>query len=288
MILITGASGNVGREVVKQALAVGLKVRATFRSPAEAARAPAGLEGVVMDFSKPETIRPALEGIEKIFLVGPPVPDLPSLEATLVNEVRAVGQKHVVKLSALGGRESIFSSLHRDSEEHIEASGLPYTFLRPNGFMQNLVNYNAATINAQSAFYGCQGGGAVSVVDIRDIAAVAVIVLAATGHEGKSYALTGPEPLTNDEIAEKLSQVAGREIKYIDLPPAEFKKALLNAGAPNWSADALLDLQRLYREGKASKVTDDIVRLTGRMPITFNQFAGDYAFAFENRARAAS
>src|SRR5207249_593011 len=137
MILITGASGNVGREVAKQALAVGLKIRATFQSSAVAAKAPAGLEGVIMDYAKPETIRAALHGVEKIFLVGPPVRDLPALEANFVKEVRAAGRKHIVKLSALGGRESMFPSGHRDSEENIEASGLPYTFLRPNGFMQN-------------------------------------------------------------------------------------------------------------------------------------------------------
>ena len=288
MILITGASGNVGREVVKQALAVGLKIRATFHSPAVAAQAPAGLEGVVMDYTKPETIRPALHGVEKIFLVGPPVRELPVLEANFVTEVRASGRKHIVKLSALGGRQSMFPSGHRDSEENIEASGLPYTFLRPNGFMQNLVNYNAGTIRSQNAFYGCQGNGAVSVVDIRDIAAVAVIVLAATGHEGKSYSLTGGEALTNGQVADKISRVAGRKISYVDLPPAEFKKAILTAGMPEWSADALLDLQRLYREGKASAVSDDVERLTGRKPIIFDQFAHDYAFAFQNEAKAAS
>src|SRR6202162_3649903 len=217
MILITGASGNVGREVVKQSLAVGLKIRATFHSPAVAAQAPAGLEGVVMDYAKPETIRPALQGVEKIFLVGPPVRELPAWEVNFVTEVRANGGKHhIVKLSALGGRESMFPNGHRDSEENIESSGLPYTFLRPNGFMQNLVNYNAGTIGSENAFYGCQGSGAVSMIDIRDIAAVAVIVLAATGHEGKSYALTGGEALTNDQVAEKISQVAGRKISYVD------------------------------------------------------------------------
>ncbi len=288
MILITGASGNVGREVVKQALAVGLTIRATFQSPDKAAKAPAGLEGVIMDYAKPETIRPALHGVEKIFLVGPPVRDLPGLEANFIKEVRATGGKHIVKLSALGGRESMFSSGHRDSEENIEASGLPYTFLRPNGFMQNLVNYNAGTIRSQNAFYGCQGNGAVSIVDIRDIAAVAVIVLAASGHEGKSYTLTGGEALTNGNVAEKISRVAGREISYVDLPPAEFKKAILSAGTPEWSAEALLDLQRLYREGKASLVTGDVERLTGREPITFDRFARDYAFAFQDEEKVAS
>ena len=288
MILVTGANGNVGREVVRQALAVGLKVRATFQSPAVAAQAPEGLEGVIMDYAKPETIRPALRGVEKIFLVGPPVRDLPALEANFVKEVRAAGRKHIVKLSALGGRESMFPSGHRDSEEDIEASGLPYTFLRPTGFMQNLVNYNAGTIQSKNAFYGCQGNGAVSIIDIRDIAAVAVIVLAATGHEGKSYALTGGEPLTNQQVAEKISRVAGRKINYVDLPPAEMKQSILSTGASEWSADALVDLQRFYREGKASLVTDDVERLTRRKPITLDQFARDYAFAFRDEARAAS
>ena len=288
MILITGASGNVGSEVLKQALSVGLKIRATFQSADKAAKAPAGIEGVIMDYAQPETIRPALHGVEKIFLVGPPVRDLPVMEANFIKEVRAAGRKHIIKLSALGGRESMFPSGHRDSEENIEASGLPYTFLRPNGFMQNLVNYNAAAIGSQNAFYGCQGAGAVSVLDIRDIAAVAVIVLAATGHEGKSYALTGGEALTNGQIAEKISRVAGRKINYVDLPPAEFKKAILSGGMPEWSADALLDLQRLYREGKASLLTDDVERLTGRKPITFDQFARDYAFAFQTEVKAAS
>jgi len=288
MILITGASGHVGREVVKQALAVGLKIRATFRSPAVAAQAPAGLEGVIVDYAKPETIRPALHGVDKIFLVGPPVRELAVLEANFVKEVRAAGRKHIVKLSALGGRESTFPSWHRDSEENIEASDLPYTFLRPNGFMQNLVNYNAGTIGSQNAFYGCQGNGTVSIVDIRDIAAVAVIVLAATGHEGKSYALTGGEALTNEQVAEKISHVAGRKISYVDLPPAELKKGMLSTGAPEWSADALLDLQRFYREGKASLVTDDVERLTGHRPITVDRFANDYAFAFRDEAKVAS
>src|SRR2546429_7224282 len=288
MILITGASGTVGSEVLTQALSVGLKIRAPFQSADKAAKAPAGIEGVIMDYAQPETIRPALHGVEKIFLVGPPVRDLPVMEANFIKEVRAAGRKHIIKLSALGGRESMFPSGHRDSEENIAASGLAYTFLRPNGFMQNLVNYNAATIGSQNAFYGCQGNGAVSVIDIRDIAAVAVIVLAATGHEGKSYALTGGEALTNGQIAEKISRVAGRKINYVDLPPAEFKKAILSGGMPEWSADALVDLQRLYREGKASLVTDDVERLTGRKPITFDQFARDYAFAFQTEAKAAS
>src|SRR6059036_4331011 len=100
MILITGASGNVGREVAKQALAVGLKIRATFQSPDIAAKAPAGLEGVIMDYAKPETIRPVLHGVEKIFLVGPPVRDLPAMEANFIKEVRASGDRKSTRLNS--------------------------------------------------------------------------------------------------------------------------------------------------------------------------------------------
>lgn len=287
MILITGASGNVGSEVLKQAAAAGLKIRATFQSPVKASKAPTGVEAVIMDYAKPETIRPALKDVEKVFLVGPPARNLPALEGNFVKEVRAAGRTHVVKLSALGGRASLFPSGHRDSEENIEASGLPYTFLRPNGFMQNFVNYSGDTIRTQNAFYGCQGEGAVSLIDLRDVATAAVKVLAATGHEGKSYALTGPEALNNRQVAEKLSRVAGRKISYVDLPPADLKKGMLSAGVPEWFADALLDLQRLYREGGASLVTNDFERLSGRKPISFDQFARDYATAFQSEAKAA-
>src|SRR5438477_12549685 len=120
-----------------------------------------------MDYAKPETIRPVLHGVEKIFLVGPPVRDLPALEANFIKEVRASGRKHIVKLSALGGREATFPSGHRDSEENIEVSGLPFTFLRPNGFMQNLVNYNAGTIRSAKSFSASPGDGACSVLASR-------------------------------------------------------------------------------------------------------------------------
>ena len=154
--------------------------------------------------------------------------------------------------------------------------------------MQNLVNYNTATIRSVDAFFGCQGNGAVGVIDIRDIAAAAVLVLAASGHEGKSYELTGGEALTNGQIAEKISQVAGRKINYFDLPPADFKKAILSAGTPEWCVEAMLDLQRFYRDGKASRTTDDVERLLARPPITFDQFARDYAFAFREQEKVAS
>jgi len=281
MILITGASGNVGSEVLKQAAAAGLRIRAAYQSRANAQRAPAGVETVLMDYTQPATVRDALRGVDKVFLVGPPLANVADLEGGVVRECKSAGVRHIVKLSALGGRQALFPGLHRDSEERIEAADIPYTFLRPNGFMQNVTTYSAGTIKAQNAFYAAQGNGAVSLIDVRDIAAVAVRVLSEDGHEGKAYALTGPEALTNNQVAEKLSRATGRSIRYVDLPPAELKKALLAAGTPEWSADALLDLQRLYREGNASRVDPAVAQITGRPATTFDQFARDYASAFQ-------
>ena len=281
MILITGASGNVGSEVLKQAAAAGLPIRAAYQSRDKAKGVPAGVDAVLMDYTQRETVRAALRGVEQVFLVGPPLANVADLESGVVRECQHARVTHLVKLSALGGRQAIFPGLHRDSEERIEASGVPYTFLRPNGFMQNLVTYNAETIKTQNAFYAAQGNGAVSHIDIRDIGAVAVKVLSESGHEGKAYALTGPEALTNDQVAAKLSSATGRTIRYVDLPPAELKKAMLSGGVPEWSADALLDLQRLYREGKASLVDPAVERMLGRKATTFDQFAREYASAFQ-------
>ncbi len=280
MILITGASGNVGREVLKQIASTGKKIRAAFQSAEKAAAAPAGVETVLMDFSQPESVVAAFAGIERLFLVGPPTQALPALEAKAVEQAHRAGIRHLVKLSAMGGRGATFPRQHADSEANIQSSGIPFTFLRPNGFMQNMVNYNAGTINSQNAFYGSQGEGRVSHIDIRDIAAVAVAVLAGSGHEGKVYELTGPEALTNAELAATISEIVGRTVSYVDLPPDALKQGMLAAGVPEWSADALVDLQSFYRAGGASDVSPAVEQLLGRKPIRFHEFARDYATAF--------
>jgi uncharacterized protein YbjT (DUF2867 family) len=288
MILITGASGNVGREVVKQIAETGAEVRACFQSLNKAAAVPSGVETVRLDYNQPETVRAALTGVDRVFLVGPPTAELPALERMAIDVIKQSHVRQVVKLSAMGGREAIFPRQHAESEDYIQSSGVPYTFLRPNGFMQNMVTYNGPTINTQNAFYGSVGDGRVSHIDVRDVAAVAVKTLTENGHAGSSYTLTGPEALTNREIARILSGTLGREIRYIDLPAPQLKQALLAAGVPEWSVDALLDLERLYREGKAATVTRDVEQILGRKPIGYSQFLRDNKNAFEAKEQAAS
>lgn len=288
MILITGAGGNVGKEVLRQITQTGSRVRAAFQSLNKAAQAPSGVETVTVDYNDSKTMRAALTNVDRVFLVGPPTAQLPALERTAMESIAQSNIRHVVKLSAMGGREAIFTRQHAESEDYIKSSGVPYTFLRPNGFMQNIINYSAPTINTENAFYGSEGDGRVSQVDIRDVAAVAVKALTEDGHVGRAYTLTGSDALTNREIAEILSDALRREIRYINLPPAQLKQALLSAGVPEWNADALLDLQRLYREGKAATVTQDVEQILGRKPTSFAQFLRDYSYAFERRERAAS
>jgi uncharacterized protein YbjT (DUF2867 family) len=287
MILITGASGNVGKEVLKQIAQTGVEVRAAFQSVGKAAGAPSGVEIVSLDYNQAETLQTALKGVDRVFLVGPPTAQLTALERNAMEVIAQSDVRHVVKLSAMGGREAIFPRQHAESEEYIQAAGVPYTFLRPNGFMQNMVNYNAPTINTQNAFYGSEGDGRVSYIDIRDVAAVAVKTLTEDGHVGKAYTLTGPEALTNKEIAQILSDELRREIRFINLPTVQLKEALLSAGVPEWNADALLDLQRLYREGKATTVTQDVEQILGHKAISIVQFFRDYRSDFEIRKQAA-
>jgi uncharacterized protein YbjT (DUF2867 family) len=284
MILITGASGNVGKEVLRQAAASGTKVRAAFQTANKAAASLSGVEIATVDYNQPETLLAALKGVNKVFLVGPPAQNLVALERKAVDSIKQAGGPQIVKLSAMGGRAATFPRQHAESEDYIKSSGVPYTFLRPNGFMQNLAIYNAPTINSQNAFYGCQGEGKVSHIDLRDVAAVAVKALTDDRHQGKSYTLTGPRALSNAELAQILSDDLGREIRYVDLPADQFKQALLGAGLPEWSANALIDLQQLYRSGGASAVTNDVEQILGRKPRSFEQFSRDHAEVFQAAA----
>ena len=282
MILITGASGNAGSEVLKQILQVGERVRAAWQSPEKAASAPAGVEPVIVDFNRPETLRAALDGIDRVFLVGPVAPNLVELESMATAEIKRAGKARIVKLSAMGTSAATFPRQHHESEDRIKAAGVPWTFLRPNGFMQNMVMYNASTVRGQNVFYGSQGEGRVSQVDIRDVAAVAVRVLLEDHHAGKTYTLTGPEALSQTRIAEILSGTLKRPIRYVNLPPEQMKQALLDAGTPEWNANGILDLEALYRAGGAADVTGDVELVLGRLPIDYPRFARDYAASLQS------
>ena len=281
MIIVTGAGGNVGRQLVGRLKEAGAPLRACFNSPRKAAEArAAGIDAAVLDYAKPETLDPALAGGEKLFLLSPP--ERTELEPGVVEAARRAGIRKIVKLSVWGTPSEAFSfaRAHRAIERKIEKSGIPFTFLRPNGFMQNFVAAHASTIKNQDAFYAPARDSRISFIDVRDIAAVAARVLVDAGHDGKAYGLSGPEAPTHAEIAEKFSRALGKPVRYVDLPDDDYVRALEGFGLSNVYARAILDLHHYYRNGAASAVTPDVERITGRKPISFQQFIQDHAASF--------
>lgn len=284
MICIIGAGGTVGSELTRQLESENARFRAAYfsRQKADAARA-RGIDAVVVDYDRPETLRAAFQGCDKLFLLGPNAPNQTELELNAVDAAKTAGLRHIVKQSVLGAAEEAFSlaKIHRPVERAIEASGIAWTFLRPNSFMQNVVTYMGETIRNEGVFYSASGEAKISHVDVRDIAAVAVKVLIESTHEGRAYTLTGPEALTYDELAIELSQVLVRPISHISLSPSDLRSGMLAQGMPEEIADRMLDLERYYREEQASGITNDIRQVIGRNPRRFSAYARDSASSLQ-------
>ena len=289
MILITGASGSVGKAVLHEAIRKESKVRAMFRSKEDAAEAPSGCESVLADFSDKQSLRKAMNGVTSVFVVCSPIPQLVELESTVLDVCKESGKKHVVLNSALGAGDygKSFPSWHRKVEDKLKATGMSYTILRPNGFLQNIVAFNAPSIRTQGAFYVAMGDAKVSYVDVGDIAVVAVKALQGGVHSGKTYELNGPEAISNQELATRISAVTGRTVNYVDIPESAQRDAMLGLGLPDWQVTALLELQQYYKQGAGAK-TDGLLRdLIERDPMTLDQYLTANAREFRDQAASA-
>ncbi|HLL53178.1 MAG TPA: SDR family oxidoreductase [Myxococcaceae bacterium] len=285
MILVTGATGTTGSEVVKQLAAAGVQVRALVRNPQKAA----GLQGsnvelVKGDLGEPGTLDAAFKGVTKLFLLTNGDPRQTELQHNAIEAAKRNGVQHVVKISALGADANSPVSLarwHAQTEQELKSSGLKWTILQPHYFMQNLM-MSADTIKSQGAFYGAMKNGKVAMVDARDIAAVAVKVLTTPGHEGKTYVITGPEGLSMDEVAQKLSAVLGKPVKYVDISGEQFKQALTGAGVPEWMASDLMNMNLFFGSGAAGTPDPSAQQITGASGRTFDAFARDFSGAFRS------
>lgn len=285
-ILITGATGTVGKEVAIQLSIVDdVRVRAGVHSiiKGENLKRVPDVEVVEVDFKDQNSLHAAFTHVDKVFMVTPFTHDQVEMAKTLVDEAKKTGVKHVVKLSAMGADAEPGIKLgrwHREIEEYIINSGIAYTFLRPASFMQNYTNFDAASIRGEGRFYHPTGNGKISCIDVRDIAAVAVEVLTGAGHEGKVYELTGPEALSNYEVADIISEVTGKQVEFVGVSEDAARSAMLEHQMPEWMVDAMLELQRSYKENQFNKTTDTVQQLTGRPPYTFRQFVEDHKEAF--------
>jgi uncharacterized protein YbjT (DUF2867 family) len=290
MILITGASGTVGSVVLGEAKKAGLPFKAMYRNESDARKAPPGAATVLADFANMPRLRTALAGVNTLFLVCSPIRELVALESNAIDAARESGVRHIVLNSALGAADypKSFPSWHRQVEEKLKSSGLAFTIIRPNSFMQNIIAYSAPSIRAQGAFYAAMGNARMSYLDVRDIAAVVAKILAApAAHTGKVYELNGPEAVTNAELARRISRVAGRTIQFVDIPEDAQRKSMLDQGMPEWQVDALLDLQRYYTGGQGGEVDDVLQKLLGRAPVTLDQFLAEFRDGFREQAAGA-
>ena len=287
-ILVTGATGNVGSEVVRQLSQAtsDANIKAAVHSVenAKGALQYDRVETVQIDYDKQEGLQEAFKNANKLFLLTHPSPKTVENESNLISEAKKSGIKHIVKQSIMGadlkaGVEAM--RLHRQTEKLIEESGIPYTFLRPNEFMQGFINYQGPTIKNNNAFYIPAADAKVSFVDARDIAAVAVkSLMDGDRHYNKTYMVTGPEALSYHRTAEILSNVTGKKIDYVNISDDEAREAMKGVGLNDWLINTISDLYGYFRKGYASQVSTAVEAVKGSKAITFGQFAKDYADTF--------
>jgi|SRR5579871_1641023 len=281
MILVTGASGTVGGAVAAELAGSKVPFRALYRSQADAPAA-RGIDVVIADFADKPSLDRALQNIDTVFLVCSPVRELVELESNMIEAAERAGVERVVLNSALGAGDysKSFPSWHRKVEDKLKASGLEYTILRPNSFMQNVLAYYAPTIRTQGAFYAAMGNARVSYIDVRDVAAVAARALTSREHVGETYELNGPEAVTYSELARRISRAAGREVQYADLLVEQQRQAMLSQHMPEWQVTALLDLQAYYTGGQGGDADRVIQRIIGRPPRGLDDFLAEFADRF--------
>ncbi|SEP18768.1 SDR family oxidoreductase [Aquisalimonas asiatica] len=280
MILVTGASGTIGSELLRELVRKGEPVRAAVHvRPLDAD----GVETCNIDYDRPETLSPALEGVDSLFLLSQQV----THEKPMVDAAREAGVRRIVYVSSFGADRDTFivGQLHREIELRIQETGMVWTFLRPNYLMQNFITLMGHDIRNEDAFYDSIGDARVSRIDTRDVSHVAARVLTESGHDNRAYELSGPEAITHHHAAEVLSEVLGRRIRYVELDDDSFRRRLIAQGVPEDFAGFVEDVNRRNRNGETHDdvITDNVRNILGREPTTFLRFCQDYAPTFGGR-----
>jgi uncharacterized protein YbjT (DUF2867 family) len=271
MIVVIGGRSKIGSALLGELTGRGQKVRALVRAGETAGGLTAATETVTGDLADEGSLVTAMAGAEKVFLLSSPHPDAVSWHRNAIDAARRAGVQLLVRSSILGADRASpaeFVSSHTACDRYLEDSGLPFVIVRPNMFSQNIPESTIPSIDASGAMYHAAGTARISMVDTRDVAAVAATVLTEPGHAGAHYDVTGPEALSNHDVAAKLTAVLGRQIIDVAVPDDAVRQALLSAGLSDWFANALVGLYQEYRrsgtDGYAAQVTDTVERLTGR------------------------
>lgn len=280
MILITGATGNIGRELIPLLLETGQPIRVFVRDERKVAYVDERVERVVGDLDKAETFVPAVKGVERIFLVTYETQQ----DINVIEAAKRAGVRHIVKLSTLEATDHKIQvgKWHYEREDLIRASGLDWTFLRPGMFMSNSIEWWAESIKGQgSVFFPGGKKGKVAPVDPRDVARVAAAALTEPGHDGQAYELTGSKLFTIGEMVQVISDVLGKPIQYVDIPPIAAKLFMLKTGMDKTLVNALMEMLRSLRKNEGAIITDTVQRVTGLPPRTFEDWCREHIKAFQ-------
>lgn len=280
MILITGATGNIGKELIPILIESGQSVRVLVRDPRKVAHLESRVERAVGDLDKPETLVPAVAGVEGLFLVTYEAQQ----DINVIEAARRAGVQHVVKLSTLEATEHRIQvgKWHYEREELIRASGLDWTFLRPGMFMSNSIEWWADSIKGQGrVFFPGGKNGKVAPIAPRDVARVAALALTQPGHSGQAYELTGTELFTIGEMVKVISQVLGKPIQYVDIPPIAAKLFMLKSGMDKTLVNALMEMLASLHRNEGAIVTGTVTQLTGQPLRPFESWCREHISAFQ-------
>lgn len=290
MILVTGATGMTGNELVRRLSARGVRVRGLTRDMTKAAALSAlpNVEMVTGDMERPETLTSALQGVERAMLISSSDAKMLQVQANFIEAAQQAGVQHVVKLSGIMPEiDSPFryARMHGEIEKRLEASGMAFTHLRAGEFFTAYFR-RVPLIVAKGLLMLPMEDARIASIDIGDIAEVAATVLTTSGHEGKIYPLTGPEALTMTEVAEKLSAATGKQLQYVNVAPEEARNTNLANGMPPYMADGLFELFAERRKGKESHVSTVIPDVFGWQATRFDEFAACNAAIFRGEQPA--
>lgn len=279
-VLVTGATGNTGSGLVPALRDAGVNVRAFVRDESKAQPLKdMGVEIVVGDLDKPETIDPAVEGVDKIFLLTSGGMNEAQQCRNVIEAAKRAGNPHIVRYAGYGSEKSRIIKQQQQAEEALKSSGLPWTLLKPTFFMQNTM-MAAQTIASDGMIYWDMQDGKLAMTDIRDAIEAAVVILTGSGHEGKTYILTGPASISFHDVASTFSKVLGKDVKYVSVPSEAAIESMVGMGLPEWTAKGFVELSPGFIEGFADNVTDDMLTLTGHPARSFETFVRDFAQVF--------
>jgi uncharacterized protein YbjT (DUF2867 family) len=283
MIVVTGATGIAGSEVVRALMARDGRVRALVRDPAQARhRLGRGVELAAGDFADPRSVRAALEGADALFLSCADDPRRVRWETAAIQAAADVGVRRVVRLSAVGaepGSPVAFWDWHGQVEQYLQGSGLDWVILRSSWYMSNLLAA-ASQVAAEGRLYAPAGRARIAMIDPRDVGAAAAAALTGPGHERKTYLLTGPRAITYAQVAAELSEATASRIEYVDVADDDARHAMIGHGMPDFAAEQIVRIFAALRQGADTTATPAVGALTGAASRDFASFARDHAHLF--------